>query len=75
VHFNAISKLIPWKEHLFFAHYPYKIFIIIIIILLINIMQNIYNYVPEINYDFFTVNNTGAILYLQSVLHSMLFRP
>jgi hypothetical protein len=37
-------------------------------------MQGIYNYVPETNHvsSIFTV---AAVLYLQIVLHVMLFRP
>ena len=47
--------------------------IITIIILVITFMQYIYNYVPETNHVS-TVYSVAAVLYLQSVLHVMLFR-
>ena len=50
------------------------IIIIIIIIILITFMHGIYNYVPETNHVS-TVHSVTAVLYLQSVLHVMLFRP
>ena len=37
-------------------------------------MQAIYNYIPETNHVS-TVCSAAAVLYLQSVLHVMLFRP
>jgi hypothetical protein len=37
-------------------------------------MQGIYNYVPEIK-DVYRVYRFAAVLYLQFVLHVMLFRP
>ena len=40
----------------------------------ISIMQGIYNYIPETNHVY-TVYTVAAVLYLQSVLHVMLFRP
>jgi hypothetical protein len=46
----------------------------IIFILVINFMQGIYNYIPETNHVS-TVYSVAAVLYLQSVLHVMLFRP
>ena len=45
--------------------------IIIIIILFITLMHGIYNHIPETNH----VSRVAAVLYLQSVLHVMLFRP
>ena len=48
--------------------------IIIIIIPLITIMQAIYNYIPETNHVS-TVYSVAAVLYLQFVLHVMLFLP
>ena len=36
-------------------------------------MRGIYNYIPETN-NALTVDSSAAILYLQSVLHVMLFR-
>jgi hypothetical protein len=48
--------------------------IIIIIIIIITFMQDIYNYIPVTNY-FSSVYSTAAVLYLQFVLHVMLFRP
>jgi hypothetical protein len=47
--------------------------IIIIIILVINFMQGICNYIPETNHVS-RIHNVAAVLYLQSVLHVMLFR-
>ena len=54
-------------------HQPITI-IIIIIILVITFMQGIYNYMPETNHVS-RVYNVGAALYLQFVLHVMLFHP
>jgi len=50
------------------------IIIIIIIILVITFMQGAYNYIPETN-PVSTVCSVAAVLYLQSLLHVMLFRP
>jgi hypothetical protein len=47
---------------------------IIINILVITIMQAIYNLVPEINHVA-RVHSVADLLYLQFVLHEMLFRP
>jgi hypothetical protein len=51
-----------------------KWIIIIIVILVITFMQVIYNYVPE-TYRVSRVYSAAAVLYLQSVLHVMLFLP
>jgi hypothetical protein len=48
--------------------------IIIIIIIIITCMHGIYNYIPETNHVS-SVHSVTAVLYLQSVLHVMLFRP
>jgi hypothetical protein len=45
----------------------------IVIILVITFMQGIYNYIPETNHVS-RVCNVAAILYLQFMLHVMLFR-
>ena len=45
-----------------------------IIILVITSMQCIHNYVPETNHVP-TVHSVAAVLYLQFLLHVMLFRP
>jgi len=50
-----------------------KIIIITIILLLITYMQDIYNYVPETNHVS-RVYSVAAVLYVQFVLHVMLFR-
>jgi hypothetical protein len=47
------------------------IIIIIINNLVFTIVQDIYNYVPEANHVF----RVFAVLYLQFMLHVMLFRP
>jgi hypothetical protein len=47
---------------------------IIIIIIIITFMLGIYNYVPETNLVS-RVCGVTAVLYLQSVLHVILFRP
>jgi len=47
---------------------------ITIIILVITCMQGTYNCIPETNYVS-TVYSVAALLYLQSVLHEILFRP
>jgi len=49
------------------------IIIIIIIIITTTFMHGIYNYIPETNHVY-TVYSVTAVLYLQSVLHVMLFR-
>jgi hypothetical protein len=49
------------------------IIIIIIIILVIAFMQGIYNYVRETDHVY-RVYSVAAVLYLQFVLHVMLFR-
>ena len=58
---------------LVFTSYMF-IIIIIIIILVITFMQAIYNYIPETNHVS-TVYSVAAVLYLQFVLHVMLFLP
>ena len=50
------------------------IIIIIIIILVIALMQGIYNYTPETN-QVYRVYSVAAVLYLDFLLHVMLFRP
>ena len=50
------------------------VIIIIIIILVITFVRGIYNYIPETNHVY-TVHSVAAVLYLQFVLHVMLFRP
>jgi len=50
------------------------IIIIIIIILVITFIQGIYNYISEPNHVS-RVYSVAAVLYLQFVLHVMLFRP
>ena len=47
--------------------------IIIIIVIVITFMQGIYNYIPERS-NVSTVHSVAAVLYLQSVLHVLLFR-
>jgi len=46
----------------------------LIIIIIITFMQGIYNYIPGTNH-FSTVNSVAAVLYVQFMLHEMLFRP
>ena len=55
-------------------HKTIIIIIIIIIILVINFMQNIYNYIRETNY-IPRAYSVAGVLFLQFVLHVMLFRP
>jgi hypothetical protein len=50
------------------------IIIIIIIILVITIVQGICKYIPETNHVS-RVYNVTAVMYIQFVLHVMLFRP
>ena len=50
------------------------IIIIIIIIIFITFMQGIYNYIPETD-SVSTVYSVAAVLYVQFVLHVMLFLP
>ena len=49
-------------------------FVFIIVILVITLMQGIYNYVPQTNHVS-VVYSDAAVLYLQFVLHGMLFLP
>jgi len=56
-----------YTVHAFPAH------IIIFIILVITFMQGIYNYIPEIKHVS-GINSLAVVLYLQFVLHVMLFR-
>ena len=49
------------------------IIIIIIIILVMNFMHGLYNYIPKTNHVT-TVYSVAAVLYLQFMLHVMLFR-
>jgi hypothetical protein len=60
--------------HFLFFSTSLFIIIIIIIILVITCMQGIYNYIPETN-DVSRVYSVAAVLYLQFVLHVMLFHP
>jgi hypothetical protein len=46
--------------------------LLLLLLLLITFMQGIYNYIPEIN-QVFSVYSVAAVLYLQSMLHVMLF--
>ena len=48
--------------------------VVIIIMLFITFMQDIYNYIPENNH-IPRVYSVAAVLYLQFILHVMLFRP
>ena len=50
------------------------IIIIIIITLYITFMEAIYNYIPETNHVS-GVYSVAAVLYLQFVLHAILFLP
>ena len=52
---------------------PFIIIIIIIIILIIAFMQGVYNYIPE-THRVSSVYSVAAVLYLQFVLHVLLFR-
>jgi len=56
-----------------YRRYMPIIIIIIIIILVITFMQGMYNYVLAINHVS-RVHSVAAVLYLQFVLHVMLFR-
>jgi hypothetical protein len=51
-----------------------KYIIITVIIRLITIMQDTYNYIPETNYVS-RAHSVAAVLYLQFVLRLMLFHP
>jgi hypothetical protein len=68
--FIYFLKFVYYQKH----YYINVIIIIIIIILVITFMQGIYNYTPETNHVS-TVYSVAAVLYLQSVLHVMAFRP
>jgi hypothetical protein len=46
----------------------------IIITLVITFMRGIYNHIPETNHVSKVYSSVAAVLYLQSVLHVMLFR-
>jgi len=68
-YYDFESLSLPTEEK-----YIIFIIIIIIIILVITFMQSIYNYIPETNHVS-RVYRVAAVLYLQFVLHVMLFRP
>jgi len=57
-------------------HYTvyFIIIIITIITLVITFMQGIYNYIPETNHVS-RIHTVVAVLYIQFVLHVILFRP
>jgi ABC-type nitrate/sulfonate/bicarbonate transport system permease component len=73
------SKIIAFAPFVYFVYAECKYYIIIIIIIIIIIvcvitfMQGIYNYIPETNHVS-SVYSVAAALYLQFVLHVMLFR-
>ena len=78
-HHGLGSHVYCWRWFCRFAlvdsKFAYFIIITIIIItLLITFIQHIYNYIPETN-RVSTVYSAAAVLYLQSALHVMLFRP
>jgi uncharacterized sodium:solute symporter family permease YidK len=49
------------------------IIVIIIITFVITVMQGIYNYIHEMNHVY-RVRSVAAVLYVQFMLHVMLFR-
>ena len=51
-----------------------NIFRVSILIIIVTFVQDIHNYVPETNH-ISRVHSVAAVLYLQFVLHVMLFRP
>jgi hypothetical protein len=68
--------MIAFAPFVYFVHAERNsdiIIIIIIIICVITFMQGINNYIPETNHVS-SVNSVAAVLYLQFVLHVMLFR-
>ena len=66
-------KLIFSKIQLYFLIlYCIITIIIIIITIIIIIMQVIYNYIPETK-NISTAYNVGDVVYLQSVVHKLLF--
>jgi len=50
-----------------------KRFYLLLLLLFILFMQGIYNYTPEMKHDS-RVHNIASVLYLQFMLHAMLFR-
>jgi hypothetical protein len=50
------------------------VIIIVVVILVITFMQGFYNYLPETN-PVSRVYSVAAVLFLQFVLHVILFRP
>jgi uncharacterized membrane protein len=50
------------------------IIIVVIIIFIVIFVEGIYNYIPQTNHAS-RANSVTAVLYLQFVLHVMLFRP
>ena len=68
--FSLIS-LLKWNDS---DNILIFIIIIIIIIPVIIFMQGIYNYIPETSH-FSKIYSVAGLLYLQFVLHVMLFRP
>ena len=68
------SRLIQYKplRSLHHGNPTNPLIIIIIIIVFITLMQGIYNYIPETNHVS-RVHSVASALYLQFVLHVMLF--
>ena len=49
------------------------IIIVVVVVVVVSVLQCIYNYIPETNHVSM-LYSVAAVLYLQSVLHVMLFR-
>jgi len=73
VQYAVYLKLFPVIEILY-STLVIIIIIIIIIILTFNFRQGIYNYIPE-TMHVSKVHTVAAVLYLQILLHAMLFDP
>jgi len=70
IHFTFHIRCISTHQLFYFI---IIIIIIIVIIIFVISVQGIYNYIPETNHVS-RVYSVAAVLYLQSVLHVMLFR-
>ena len=56
------------------ALFDFIVIVLVIIIIVVPFMPDIYNYIPETNRAS-RVYSVAAVLYLQFVLHVILFRP
>ena len=64
----------PFSFVVFFLLTPFLLLLLLLLSLFITFMQDIYYYIPETNLVS-RVYSVAVVLYLQFVLHVILFRP